>query len=273
MIRFLSLLLSFLVMAQSAAFAQTPITSNSDEPLEITAQGYLEWKRAEQKFVAQDQAIATQGDVSITAETLTALYRDNNENDLEIWEVTAETNVLIDSRDNQAYGDKAVYNIDEELATMTGNNLRLVSPDQVVTARDKFEYYVVEGRLNAVGDARVERRNERGETDILEAEKISAILKENAQGERVLDTLEAFDNVTITTPTEIIRGAYGIYRANTNKAEIRGNVTITRGPNILQGDRAEVDLNTNTSRIFGGATNQGRVRGVFFPGSNETESE
>ncbi len=272
---FLGLISVILFGFAAQSFAQNPLPSNnSNQPLEITAQGYLEWRREEQKFIADKDAVATQGDVSISAATLTALYRDNDQNDLEIWQVEADQNVVIDSRETNAYGDKAIYNIDEELATMTGDNLRLVSPDQVVTASDKFEYFVVEGRLNAIGDAKMERTNERGERNVLQADKISAVLKDNEKGERVLDTLEAFDHVIITTPTDVVTGDYGIYRSATSKAEITGNVTITRGPNILQGSRAEVDMTTNTSKIFGGAgssTGQGRVRGVFYPGSQDKE--
>jgi lipopolysaccharide export system protein LptA len=95
-------------------------------------------------------------------------------------------------------------------------------------------------------------------------------MKETKQGRRELDTLEATGNVIIKTGAETVTGSYGIYRAATNKAELTGGVTIKRGENILQGARAEVDLNTNTSRMFGGAGGQqGRVRGVFYPGSEK----
>jgi lipopolysaccharide export system protein LptA len=116
-------------------------------------------------------------------------------------------------------------------------------------------------------------------------------LKENAQGKRVLDNLEAFGNVVIVTPTERITGAYGIYRAGSNKAELKGGVKITRGPNVLEGERAEVDMTTNISKIFGAPTSEqapakvggaltgspnvqtggGRVRGVFYPNSETKE--
>ena len=99
-------------------------------------------------------------------------------------------------------------------------------------------------------------------------------MQENEKGEQVLHSLEAIGNVVIITPEEIIRGAYGIFKTKTNKAEITGGVKIKRGPNTLEGERAEVDLNTNISTIFGnkqgtGNETTGRVRGVFYPGSEE----
>ncbi|NCT40140.1 MAG: ostA-like family protein [Alphaproteobacteria bacterium] len=239
-------------------------------PLEITADDTLEWYRAEQKLIAKGNARASQETSSIEAQTLSANYREDASGRFEISQMNADKNVIIRTQSSTAYGDNAVYNLDKSLAVMTGDNLRMISTDQNVTAKDRFEYYITDGKLLAIGDAVATRPNKNGGNDKLRADTISAIFKENADGERVLETLEAKGNVIITTPTEKITGAYGIYRASTNKAEIQGGVTITRGPNTLQGQRAEVDMNTNKSRIFGGGSaNNGRVKAVFYPGSDE----
>lgn len=155
----------------------------------------------------------------------------------------------------------------------------MISPDQTITASDKFEYWTTDGRINALGNAKVIRPKLEGGNDTLQADKISAVLKKNEKGEQVLHSLEAIGNVVIITPGETITGAYGIYKAGTNKAELTGGVQIRRGPNTLEGERAIVDLNTNVSTIFAdeksanGATTDvkpgGRVRGVFYPGSEE----
>ncbi len=122
--------------------------------------------------------------------------------------------------------------------------------------------------MNAIGDSEAVRpKPQGGGEDRLKADKISAVLKDNAQGQRVLDTLEAVGNVVILTAAEQATGQYGIYRSSTNKAELKGNVVITRGPNILKGDRAEVDFNTDTSKIFGSPKQGGRVSGTFYPGA------
>ena len=246
------------------------VSKSAKPPLEITADNSLEWYRAEQKLVAKGNAIAKQETSSIEAETLSANYREGAEGRFEISQMNADSNVIIRAQNSTAYGDNAVYNLDQSLATMTGESLRMISPDQVVTAQERFEYHVDQGKLLAIGNAEATRPNKNGGNDKLNANTISAVFKENAQGERVLETLEAKGNVIITTPAEKVTGTYGIYRASTNKAEIKGNVMITRGPNILQGERAEVDMTTNTSRIFGGGTqNNGRVKAVFYPGSSE----
>ncbi len=257
--------LGILLKSPQPSYAQTPkAISSSNEPLEITADATLEWRRNEKRFIATKNAIARQGVTSIAATTLTADYRESKASSIDIWQMTAIKNVVIRSKDNAVYGDKAVYNLDEGKAVITGNNLRMIAPDQLLTAQERFEYWTVKGELIAIGRAKIKYLE-----DTLEADKIIAILKDNAQGKRVLYSLEAIGNVIITTPTETLTGAQGFYQADTNKANISGGVTIKRGPNILKGERADIDLNTNTSRLHGSTNGNGRVYGVFYPGSEK----
>lgn len=268
--RFFQILI-LLCFLSAPAFAQSPTGSNSDEPLEVTADGTLEWHRNEKKFIARKNAMAKQGEVSMNAATLTANYTESGEQNIKISRVDALDNVLIKSRDTDAYGDKGYYDLDKGYAELTGNNLKLVGTDQVVTARDRFEYWVTDGKLIAIGAAKITRRNEQGEINTLEADTITAYMKNNEEGERVLDRLVAENNVIITTPTEVLTGNNGVYKATTNEAEITGNVKITRGPNILEGAKATVDMDTSVSRMYGSGGATGRVKGVFFPGSEKKD--
>lgn len=273
----------YLLKITAAIALLMPVSGNAlaqdkaDPPIEITADGTLEWHRNDKKFIADKNAMAKQGDISIKASKLTALYRENKDSDFEIYNMRALENVIISNNETNAYGDLAVYEVDKELATMTGQDLKIVSPDQTLTAEDKFEYFVVKGELIAHGNAKVTRPKPEGGVDTLEAARVYALFENNDKGERVLKTMEAHDNVVITTPTEVITGDYGIYHASTNLAELKGRVTIKRGPNTLEGERAEVDLNTNISTLFGNGTSgdnaKGRVRGVFYPGSEKSEEE
>ena len=49
------------------------------------------------------------------------------------------------------------------------------------------------------------------------------------------------------TATDIGRGDYGVYNADTGIVTLLGNVTITRGQDVIRGQYAVVDLNTNSA--------------------------
>ncbi len=243
----------------TSVLAQNP---DSNKPLKITADESLEWHRNEKYFKAKKNIRASQGQTTLLSDILTAKYREDKGKAISIHTIQADGNVEIISPESKAYGDKAIYNIDKGYAVMTGNNLRLVSDDQNVTARDKFKYWINQNRLEAIGKAKAVRLG-----DTLEADKIIAIFKKNKQGKQALETLEAIGNVIITTPDEVLTGDKAIYKTTTDIAQLQGNVEITRGPNIVNGDKAQVNLKTNVSKIFGNSKQNGRVRAIFYPNS------
>jgi lipopolysaccharide export system protein LptA len=214
--------------------------------------------------VAMGNVVATQGETTITADRLTANYRDGGTGKSKapaIYELIAEGHVVITSAgDNQAFGDHAVYNLDDKRAVMTGQELKLQAPGQTVTARDRFEYWTGEGRLVAVGDALAIK----GE-DSIAAETITAWFADDGTGKRVMARAEADKNVTIATPTERASGTRAIYTRGDDIAVLEGPVKITRGPSVLNGTRAEVNLKTNVSTVFGDAKSGTRVKGTFYP--------
>ncbi len=268
------------LLTAGSALAQT----SNEQPIEITATKTVEWLRDQKQFVARENVIVTQGNMKILSDLLTADYRDGASSSMEIWQITAEGNVEIKDETNTAYGDHGVYDVPKGVAVLTGENLRLVSPDQTVTAKDRMEYHSNERLAKAIGNAKVVRAK-----DTLNANVITAYFKDesaapaakpepakasnNPMGGGSLDRLEADGNVVITTPTEILRGSKAVYRADTNIAEITGKVRIERGENVMEGNRAEVNLTTNVSKMFGTGKEGGRVRGVFFPGSNNKDGK
>jgi len=237
---------------------------DKNKPLEITADDSLEWHRNELFFKAKKNVRAKQGDTTLLSDLLVAKYRESKASNIDIYLIQATGSVKIKTASSTAYGDKAVYDVDKAFAVMTGRNLKLVSEDQTVTAKDKMQYWVNQGKLEAIGNAVAIR-----EGDKLEADKMIAIFVEDKSGKRVLKSLEGIGNVVITTPTEVLNGDRAVYKADTSMAELIDNVKITRGPNVLEGARAELNLKTNVSKIFGSSeSSSGRVKGVFFPKSN-----
>lgn len=251
----------FFCVACSPAYA-----ADGDQPLEITASQTLEWHRNASQYIARGDVVMKQGDVTIKADMLTADYRESKESAVEIYRLTAEGRVYIDSQGNRAQGDHAVYDVDKGTAVMTGGDLRMTTAEQTVTARDRFEYNVTDGKLSAVGNAKVIHG-----ADTLTADAVDAVFATDpATGQRKLDRADATGRVVIKTPTEVLTGARGVYIAASNVATLSGGVKIERGPNVLEGEQAEVNLTTNVSRMVGGAGENGRVRGVFYPGSGKS---
>ncbi|MGZ9108401.1 MAG: LptA/OstA family protein [Micavibrio sp.] len=265
------MIIRFITIAVFAFLLTSPSQAQSDAPIEITADKTLEWHRADLQYVADGNAVVIQGDTTIKADLITADYRDSKKSSTDIYRLTGTGTVSIEDKGNTAQGDKLVYELDSGIATMTGKALTMTSPEQTLTATEKFEYDVNAGKLTAFGNGKVVRA-----TDTLEADTITAFLVTGTDGKNTLDRLEATQNVKITTPTETLTGAKGVYNAKSNTAIITGNVKITRGPNVLTGERAEVDLNTDISRLFGSSIEDGqtggRVKGIFYPENNSPEA-
>jgi lipopolysaccharide export system protein LptA len=265
-----ALCVGLLTLSASMPVAQAQ-NKDSSAPLEISADGTLEWHRDKQLYIANGAASATQGATTIKARVLEAYYREPKAGGMQIWKIIAKDNVEIQSDNGNVYGDHAVYNLDESKAVMTGKDLKMLSDDQSLTANERFEYYTADNKLVAIGNAVITRPSE-----TLESDKVTAWFKDG-EASRELWRAEVDGNVHIKTAQESITGDKGEYRKEDNKAEVIGNVIIRRGPNILEGTRAELNLLTNVSKVFGGKDENGalkgdgRVRGTFFPESEKSE--
>ncbi|NBX66299.1 MAG: ostA-like family protein [Proteobacteria bacterium] len=256
------LLLVCLVTLSWPAFAQ------QKEPLEITADESLEWHRTEKLYIARKNAVAKQGPSELHGDTLTATYTEGEKDGgIDISRIDAQGNVLVISGGSKATGQKGFYDIKTGYSELTGGNLKLETPTDVVTARDKITYLATSKEMNAYGQAKAIR----GDDVITSDRLIGRFIEDGKTGGSKLSELEAIGNVVITTPKEVLYGEQGTYNAITNIATITGNVRIQKGPSYITGSRGEVDLNTNISRMFGTSApttengTDGRVRGVFFP--------
>ena len=240
-----------------------PLKSDSKEPVEISAGKTLEWHQKDKQYVAEGEVEAKQGDVTILAEKLVADYHDDEGGgNVDIWQLTALENVRINNTDSTATGDKAVYDVNTGQATLTGQDLKLTTPEQVITATERMEYNSNKGVAKAVGNAKIIQGD-----DTLSASTITANFSKDANGKQALDNATASGGVTIKTPDETLTGNTGFYNAKNNTAEVKGNVKIVRGPNTLEGARAELNMTTNISKMFAAPESGKRVKGVFFPGS------
>ncbi|MDP9195346.1 MAG: hypothetical protein M3O22_01035 [Pseudomonadota bacterium] len=241
-------------------------TGSTDDktPVEVQADEALEWHRDDKVYIAKGNASAKRGDMTLLADILTAHYRDGANGGTQIWKLTASGNVRIITPTQKAFGDEAVYDVDPQAAVLTGKNLKLETPQDTVTAQDSLEYWSLDKKAVAKGNAVATRGQNRLRGDVLEAR-----FQENAQGNLDLKTIDAVGDVTIVTPSDVLRGQKGTYNVLAQTAVIDGDVRITRGDNQLNGDRAEVNLATGISRMLSSGPTPGktggRVKGLFVP--------
>ncbi len=86
-------------------------------------------------------------------------------------------------------------------------------------------------------------------------------------GEQKIKRLEAHGNVVVIQKDQTATGELGIFDMKTNTVTMTNNVIMTQGQNVLRGEKLIVDLTTGVSRVESGKNGQGRVQGLFLPGS------
>lgn len=90
-------------------------------------------------------------------------------------------------------------------------------------------------------------------------------------GQQKIKRLEARGGVVVTHKEQTATGESGIFDMKTNTVTLNGNVVMTQGQNMLRGDRLVVDLTSGVSRVESGKNGQGRVQGLFQPGSGSLD--
>ncbi len=259
------LLAAGLAAAPQVARAQSLNFSGGEAPVEVYADNGIEWQQERLVFIARGNARAVRGPVTVFADELRAYYRQQNGGRNDIWRLDAIGKVRIKSPDGTAYGEQAVYNVDDGILVLTGGReVRLITPTDLITAEKQLEYWEKRQMAVARGNAMAKR-----EGKFLHADVLAAYFKRSTNGENKLHRVEAFDNVKVTTPQETALSKRGVYNAESGIATLSGDVRILKDGNTLNGCSAEVNLNNGISRLHScktdanGATN--RVRGVLQP--------
>ena len=261
-------LLSMLALAAlaglpAAAAAQSLGAGGAGTAIEIDAEEGIEWHRKDKLYIARGDARATRGQLTVYAEVLTAHYRTSDQGEAEIFRIEADGAVKLTSPGETAYGDKGVYDVDKGLLLLTGDNLRLVTEQDVVRARDSLEYWEDRKIAVARGDAVAERDDQEVRADVL-----TAYFQPSKAGDLELTTIRADGNVEITTPGEFASGDGGVYYVKDQIATLSGEVKITRGNDQVNGEYAEMNMATGVSRLLGappGQSGEDRVRGLLVP--------
>jgi lipopolysaccharide export system protein LptA len=88
-----------------------------------------------------------------------------------------------------------------------------------------------------------------------------------------IERMEAEGPVYYVTPTQSARGDHGTYIAASDTITLTGNVVVSQEKNVLQGEKLVIETKTGRSTMVStaqGRNANGRVRGVFYPGSSKT---
>nr|WP_294512639.1 LptA/OstA family protein [uncultured Rhodopila sp.] len=272
-------------------------------PIDITSRDGIEWRQNEREVIARGDARAIRNNVTVTADRLIAWYRKKGGNEAatapapttglaadtstegnEVYRLQAEGNVHIYTQTDQAEGDKATYDMDQAVLVMTGRNLKLTTPNDVITARDDLEYWPQKHMAVARGDAVVVTNDAKR----VAADTLVAYTTENSPPDAKatpaaakptddplassgkLQRVEAFGHVSVRTPTDTVTGDRGVYVPDTGMARLAGNVQITRGQNQLNGAEADVNMKTGIATLV--AVNSGRVHGLVVPDDETNKS-
>lgn len=308
-----AVLLAVAAPPPGAAFGQA-IDMSQGGSVTVTAAGGIDWDQKAQTVTAYGQARAVRGAVTVDADRLTAFYRrkhaaggapaasptpavpatpvaattaagiaggngapdDSGSN--EIYRLLGVGHVHIYTATDQAWGDRAVYDIDQGVLILTGHDLRLATPNDTVTARDSLEYWPGRRMSVARGDASITTTDGRRiQADILVGYSVPAapaggavrkVASTAPAGDPVassgkLQRAEAYGDVVVRTATETVRGDRGLYLPETGIARILGHVRITRGQNELDGEAAIVDMKSGLATL---TQDPGvRVQGLIVP--------
>ncbi len=291
------------VLAWGAPAGPQQIDLSQGGSVTVTAAGGIDWDQNAQTVTAYDQARAVRGAVTVDADRLIAFYRkkkvapgaaapaaapqptpgpntpDETGNN-EIYRLEAVGHVHIYTATDQAWGDKALYDIDQSVLILTGHGLRLTTPTDVITARDSMEYSPPIRRSVARGDALLTTADGRRiQADILVGysapdhsqpkEDVQTVATSSAKppdpltSSGKLQKAEAYGDVVVRTQTETVRGERGVYVPDTGIARIVGNVRITRGQNQLNGQAAIVNMRTGLATLTQDPGD--RVQGLIVP--------
>jgi lipopolysaccharide export system protein LptA len=290
----------------SASARAQPLDLSRGGPVTITSRDGIDWQQADKVVIARGDARAVRDDVTVTADRLIAHYRpkapqagapppqpvkvadgapspiDAENGGNEIYRLEADGNVRIFTPTDVAVGDHATYDMDQAVLLLTGRNLKLTRPAEVITARDTLEYWSQLHRAVARGNAVVvtsDARRLAGDTLVAYTSndqakpgqppaKPEVPAKDKPSQDPLgasgkIEKVEGFGHVSVRTQTDTVTGDRGVYVPATGIARLGGNVRITRGQNQLNGAEAEVDMKTGLSRLT--AASNAQVHGLVMP--------
>ncbi len=262
---------AFAMIAMPMAASAQVLMASGDAPLEVTAEGGLEWFAEQKAYVATGAAQLKRGDLTVNADKITAFAKANAAGEDEIWRLEAIGNVRIATKGQMASGGKALHDVALQVTVLSEGQLKFTSGADVVTAEERLEWWEKQGLAVARGNAHAVRALQSGrpERDVRADEMIAKLLPDE-KGQLQIVRVDASGNVVITTASDVAMGSRASFDAVKNIAVLEGPVRIRREKGILEGARAEVNFANGQSRLL--ADGSGRVRALFEPQKHSPKS-
>lgn len=291
--------------AQSTLSGGLGAGDDSGKPVTIEAEQGIEWQQEYHVYIARGNVKATRGHSTLYADTLYAYYHPSradagaaarkpesppgrpgnaaagtaapagsaagmpDNNATEIYRLEADGNVRLTTETQTVYGDHAIDDVDQAILILTGKNLKLVTPSDVVTARDSLEWYDRRQLAVARGGAVARRAGKTVRADVLTA------LVEKSPGQSAhISHINASGHVVVSSLEEIATGDQGVYDLDTGIATLTGHVSLAKGDSVMRGQYAVVDLNKNIGHLLSAppsaalaSDKRPRVEGLLVPRS------
>jgi len=142
---------------------------------------------------------------------------------------------------------------------------------EVINSQDLATYI---GQVDVIqGDARLQ-------ADRIEVQFVKGSVSGNNDPlntpNREIETITAIGNVFYTTPGEVARGDRGVYQLSSETITITGDVVVTQDGNVIRSEKLVMNIQTGEASFEAktkGRRSKTRVRSVFFPQTQEAETQ
>lgn len=217
---------------------------DESQPFELSADQGIEFHSTDKTYTARGNAVATQGKSSIAGDTL-VFYTSGDETGFD--RIVATGNVKVTSSASTGYAERGEYDAGQKLLVLSGGDLRMDSEGDVLTARERIEYWSGDSAIVAYGDATLVRDGTQ-----ISGEQTTLYFADDGAGGEDLSQVEASGKVRVVNGSQTISGNKFAFNPATDIAIITGNVVIRENGNEYRGARAEIDNKRKVSRLLAG---------------------
>lgn len=262
-------------VSQAEAFSFTSEPQDKSLPLEINAQKGMVCSQDKKRCTAfgSDKApvVAMRGTSRLACEKLVVYFKDARadsksedaiQQDIEKIETFGSVNFSDTKGGFKATSQYGIYRASKGQLSLQGNPV-LKEGDMTVLAGSEVIFYEQAHMAVTLGRSTLKRGDK-----LMQADTFRVYFVGGQSGKLIFERLEAQGNVVISTPTEIAKANRGIYRSQTQVAELFDNVILTRKDGQLRGDYGRYDMATGKSQLFnryGKKTGGQQVQAILSP--------